>query len=390
MRALAAALLALGVASGARAEPLPPPAEGSVRVAAFNASLSRAGAGVAWKDVAEGDAQPRAVAEIIRRVRPDVLLVLELDHDLEGRALGALAALIAEDGAAPGVDYRHRLAAPMNTGVPTGLDLDGDGAAAGPSDAQGWGRFPGQYGMALLSRLPIEGLRSFRRLLWAEMPGSLMPGAGMPEAAAMVQRLSSKSHWDVTLRLPGGETFHLLASHPTPPVFDGPEDRNGRRNHDEIRFWIDYVSGEDWMTDDAGRRDGLAPGAAFVVAGDLNADPADGEARRAAIAALLSHPRVQDPAPRSAGAASAAAAQGGANARHRGDPALDTADWRDKPEPGNLRVDYVLPSTDWEVTAAGVFWPAPGAPGAALVEGGRRPASSDHRLVWVDLRPDGR
>ena len=29
--------------------------------------------------------------------------------------------------------------------------------------------------------------------------------------------------------------------HPTPPVFDGPDDHNGTRNHDEIRFWSDYI-----------------------------------------------------------------------------------------------------------------------------------------------------
>ena len=38
-----------------------------------------------------------------------------------------------------------------------------------------------------------------------------------------VFRLSSKSHWDVPLRV-GGEVVHFLVSHPTPPVFDGPDD----------------------------------------------------------------------------------------------------------------------------------------------------------------------
>ena len=39
-----------------------------------------------------------------------------------------------------------------------------------------------------------------------------------------------------------GKTFHLLASHPTPPVFDGDEDRNGKRNHDEVRLIADYIN----------------------------------------------------------------------------------------------------------------------------------------------------
>lgn len=383
--------LAIGGAGAGAAPLVPAPAEGSVRVAAFNASLSRKGAGMAWRALAEGkDRQVRAVADIIRAVRPDVLLVLELDHDREGLALGALQALLRTDGGAgPGIDYPHAFAGPVNTGAPSGRDLDGDGEIAGPRDAYGFGLFPGQYGMAVLSRLPLDipALRSFQMLRWAQMPDALLPRAFYGDAADVL-RLSSKSHWDLPVILPDGTRLHLLASHPTPPVFDGPEDRNGRRNHDEIRFWTDYLSGADWMTDDAGRSGGLEPQAPFVVLGDLNADPRDGDGRLGAVVGLLAHPRVSDPGARSAGAVAAAAAQGGANARHRGDPARDTADWADGARgPGNLRVDYALPSADLTVTGGGVFWPAPGAPGADLVGGGRRATSSDHRLIWVDIRP---
>ena len=57
----------------------------------------------------------------------------------------------------------------------------------------------------------------------------------------------------------GSTTLHVLASHPTPPTFDGPEDRNGRRNHDEIRFWADYISpGQSgYIVDDEGRSGGI-------------------------------------------------------------------------------------------------------------------------------------
>ncbi len=189
------------------------------------------------------------------------------------------------------------------------------------------------------------------------------------------------------MTLPGGDVLHVIAAHPTPPVFDGPEDLNGRRNGDEIRLILGLVEGASWVEDDAGTRGGLAPGAHFVVAGDMNADPNDGEARRDAINAVVEHPAVQDPGPESAGAVQAATA--GANRSHAGPPAQDTADWRDEPGPGNMRVDYVLPSATLRVTGAGVFWPAPDHPLARLVApdptGGRRPASSDHRLVWVDI-----
>lgn len=388
---LSAALLSLAAPAAAADRIVPPPAEGAVRVAVFNMSLSRKGPGLAWKALAEARQESvLAAAEIVRQVNPDVIAVLELDHDREGLALAALQALLAEgrDGGAPGVEYPHAVAPPVNTGRPSGVDLDGDGKVAGPGDAFGWGMFPGQYGLAVLSRLPVDrdGLRCFQKLLWTDMPGALIPAEFYGPEGMAVARLSSKTHLDLPVMLPDGRVLHVLVSHPTPPVFDGPEDRNGRRNHDEIRFWADYVDGADWMTDDAGARGGLEAGAAFVILGDLNADPADGDGLREGIGGLLAHPRVQDPAPVSKGAAEAAEAQGGANARHQGDPAMDTADWRDRKGPGNLRVDFALPSSGWEVTGSGVFWPRRDAPGGALTADGKRAASSDHRLVWVDIR----
>ena len=116
-------------------------------------------------------------------------------------------------------------------------------------DSHGFGVFEGQYGMIVLSKHAIdtEGVRTFRTFRWKDMPGARLPArpdgtSFYAEEALEVLRLSSKSHWDVPVRI-SGTVVHLLASHPTPPVFDGPEDRNGVRNADEIRFWADYVSG---------------------------------------------------------------------------------------------------------------------------------------------------
>jgi endonuclease/exonuclease/phosphatase family metal-dependent hydrolase len=178
---------------------------------------------------------------------------------------------------------------------------------------------------------------------------------------------------------------HFLVSHPTPPTFDGPEDRNGRRNHDEIRFWELYVGDgpQDWIVDDAGRRGGLGR-RPFVIAGDLNADPHDGDSSGGAIGRLLGHPRVQaEPIPTSAGGAEQARLQGGKNLEHRGDPSQDTADFN--PSVGNLRVDYVLPSKELPVVASGVFWPLTSDPLFRLVGNHPFPVS-DHRLVWADLQ----
>jgi hypothetical protein len=249
--------------------------------------------------------------------------------------------------------------------------------------------------MVVYSKYPIDAraVRTFQHLLWAEMPGALLPDD--PATAAPADwfspaeleqvRLSSKSHWDVPVKV-GRHTVHILAAHPTPPTFDGAEDRNGRRNHDEIRFWDDYVTpGKGrYIYDDEGHRGGLRPASSFVIVGDQNADPLDGDSVDAAIDQLLDNRWIRDPKPTSAGAVEASALQGGANATHRGDPKYDTADFADT-APGNLRADYVLPSWTLKPVASGVFWPTQADPLSALTGVFPFP-SSDHRLVWVDVK----
>ncbi|MEO1370134.1 MAG: endonuclease/exonuclease/phosphatase family protein, partial [Acidobacteriota bacterium] len=290
-------------------------------------------------------------------------------------------------------DYPHVFAGPVNTGVPSGYDLNNNGAVTDPDDAWGFGRYPGQYGMAVLSRWPLdlEALRSFRALRWITMPGHKIPDGrdGRPEwydaEEASLLRLSSKSFWDVPVVIPSGGAegnalrLHLLASHPTPPVFDGEEDRNGRRNYDEVRLVADYLTGGDaaeWIVDDRGRRGGLAASASAVVLGDLNADPARGDATygRPAIAQLLEHPRLQDPVQRSEGDLGPHPERG----VYPGDSRTRTASFG--------RIDYALPTADLEVAASGVFMPAEGHPLADDVRGDRERRASDHFLVWVDLR----
>jgi len=361
---------------------------GLFRIATFNCSLNRASEGVLRRDLATPDnAQARAVAEIIQRVRPDILLLQEFDFDAAGESLRAFQANYlarSQNGLAP-LEYGYSFVAESNTGIPSGFDFDHDGRVGGGGDALGFGEFPGQYAMAVLSRFPVDAkhVRTFRKFLWRDMPDALLPEGWYSQEQLAVLPLSSKSHWDVPVRI-GRITLHLLASHPTPPAFDGAEDRNGRRNHDEIRFWNDYLDGAAYIRDDAGRRGGFK-GNAFIVMGDQNSDPVDGGSLNDAINALLANPRVDSQfVPRSAGAAEASVAQGGANLTHRGDASADTADFNDRVA-GNLRVDYLLPSKGLRVCAGGVFWPAQSEPAASLVWGDRPAPSSDHRLVWLDV-----
>ena len=378
-----------------------------VRFATFNASLNRATDGQLVRDLSTRDnAHARTIAEIIQRARPDVLLVNEFDFDAAGRAAQLFQdnyLSVGQGGARP-ISYAHRYSAPSNTGVPSGFDLNNDGRVVTEpgqpgygDDSLGFGDFPGQYGMVVYSRFPIERahIRTFQKFLWKDMPGAVLPtnpATGAPwyaDEELEVLRLSSKSHWDIPIRI-GLRTVHFLVSHPTPPVFDGAEDRNGRRNHDEIRFWADYVRGGTaarYLYDDKGHRGGRAPGSAFVLAGDMNADPQDGDSFDRAVDQLVENPAFGTRfVPTSEGAEEASGLQGGINANHHGDPARDTADFADAlpAGPGNLRADYVLPSRWLRVRGGGVFWPPSTDPLSRLTGVFPFP-SSDHRLVWLDL-----
>jgi endonuclease/exonuclease/phosphatase family metal-dependent hydrolase len=355
-------------------------------------------------------AQPRlqAAAAILQQLRPDVVLLNEIAYDQPGapgyaageapgqngrRFVGTFLAVSQGEGLAP-LPYQV-FAAPTNTGLASGFDLDNDGAVvdtlpvppgAGPdgtpgpqtpggraygNDSWGFGTFPGQYGMVLLVREGLEILeadvRTFQALPWSRMPGALQPvdpETGVPwyDAGEWARvRLSSKSHWDVPVQLANGLVLHVLCSHPTPPAFDGPEQRNRRRNHDEIRLWRDYLDDAAYLEDDAGRAGGLPEDAPFVILGDLNADPDEGSAFDDPVGRLLLvHPRIN-------GAFVPEARPEGQAAFAHLDPD-DTARW-------GLRVDYVLPSADLQVLGGGIW--RPGSADAPLV--------SDHFPVWVDL-----
>jgi len=360
----------------------------AVRFATFNASLYRDTAGKLLKDL-EGGKHPaiRKVAEIIQQVRPDVLLVNEFDYDPSGEAAKLFREKYLEQpqNGQPPIEYKFAFSAESNTGIDSGFDLNRDGKTGTPDDGFGFGKHPGQYGMLVLSKYPIDpaAVRTFQKFLWKDLPGALLPidpKTSKPwydEQTTAAFRLSSKSHWDVPVAV-GDKTIHFLVCHPTPPVFDGAEDRNGARNHDEIRFWAEYISGSESIYDDAGNKGGLKQEDSFVIAGDLNADPNDGDSRDRPTVRLLEHPLVQDPQPKSAGGVEQAEKQGQMNAKHKGDPALDTGDFGDK-NVGNLRIDYVLPSKNLKVLGSGIFWPAGDKPEFKLVD------CSDHRLVWVDL-----
>lgn len=370
---------------------LPAPAPGTIRVATFNVSLHRKALGELSKNLKSDDKQARLLAKIVHAVAPDILLANEVDFDG-----GESATLLLNEYFGNVKDGSTRLkyvySSGVNTGLPSGIDIDKNGRVGGPNDAFGFGEYPGQYGLAVFSRYPIieQDVRSFQKLLWSGMPGALRPmntdgTPYWPDETWKMLRLSSKTHLDVPIDI-DGKRLHIIASHPTPPVFDKEEDKNGCRNHDEIRLLRDYIAGgpgTEYLRSDQGTIGPLDPSARFVVMGDLNADPNDGSGKSEGIRALLDCPRLNAKViPRSEGGKQAAELQGRENQKHRGDPAEDTGDFGDN-NPGNLRCDFVLPSTQCEILASGVFWPTVEQLKAIDKE---LLGSSDHRLVWMDIK----
>lgn len=319
------------------------------RVATFAAPLSRDGPGLLLRDIEKGaDPQIDAVLDVITQIAPDILVLTDFDYDMDGLALAAFASAVSPP-------FPYTFALQPNTGLATGLDLDRNGRRGDARDAQGYGRFAGDGGMAILSRLPIAAaeVQDFSKLLWKDLPGATLPqdddGPFMSSEVLAVQRLSSTGHWIVPVVLPDGGMMQLMVFSATPPVFDGPEDRNGLRNRDELRLWELVLAGEY----------GLAP-SDFVIVGNANLDPQRGDGFSGAMAKFLTNPKLQDRLPN-----------------------LNTANW-DEDGPGDMRVSYVLPDRNWRVRDAGVFWPPENDPPADLGAGGADLAGP-HHLVWVDI-----
>ena len=158
-----------------------------VRFASFNVSLFRDSEGELIEDLSTPDnSQGQAVAEIIQRVNPDVLLLNEFDYDPNGEAAQLFQEnylSVSQNGIDP-VDYPYVYLAPSNTGIASGFDFDNNGEAVTEpgsgeygNDAYGFGVFPGQYAMVLYSKYPIveDQVRTFQTFLWQDMPEALLP-----------------------------------------------------------------------------------------------------------------------------------------------------------------------------------------------------------------------
>jgi len=318
----------------------------TLRVAYFHSGLGRDGPGLMLRALTvRPEAQSTAALDVMAAAGADILVLGDLDWDHGLAGLRALQAGLAERGRT----YPYFAFPQPVSGIDSGFDLDGDGRLREPEDGLGYGRFTGDNGVAVLSMLPLGAPKLHHETLWAEHRS--LTGL-VPKGAETVLPLATSALWEVEVA-----GFTLLVFALTAPVFDGPEDRNGKRNQDQIAFLMTQA-------ETLSRP---------LLTGRINLDPLDGDGFRDTAQALLTSPRLQDPMPRSAGGEAMPNPSG-----HQGDPGLDTVNWSDGP--GALRVDYILPSRQVEISASGVLWPANGAP---LSETGEE--AGQNRLVWVDI-----
>lgn len=291
--------------------------------ATFDTGLGRRGPGLMLRDLQAGrDAQAEAAVALIAAADADVLLLMDVDWDDGGAGVAALQARLATAGRV----YPEAVALRPNSGVPSGVDLDGDGTTHEARDALGYGWFTGDSGLAVLSRHPLGPVRDLSDVPWEAGPEVL------PVAARGIVPLATTAQWVVPLRLPGAEVTLITMAAGT-PVFDGPEDRNGIRNRDELAFVATLV--------DAAKLP--------IVMGRANQDPAGGEGWGDALRRLLGHPALRDAVPTDE------------------DGSVATVDWRSV---GPMRVDYVLPPRAARIVGSGTLHDETAGPA---------------RLVWVEI-----
>ncbi|MBW2522711.1 MAG: endonuclease/exonuclease/phosphatase family protein [Deltaproteobacteria bacterium] len=344
---------------------------GSVRIAQFNVQ------GLSTDKLLDpANGQVRAVTEIVARFDPDILCIEELEYDLEGvpvaeqvpgrfdgGAQNAARIAAALNAATSGAPYEHTLITLSNSGFlwagPDNGVLEFGSRGAGELADMNYG---------IVSRYPIlkDQVRVVTDVAWSDLPDNVTAqmqseiGAVVPEGYPLFSKALVIAPIDVD-----GEVLVIVLLHPVPPIIYPTWPY---RNHDELggaRALLDGVlPGVDPLPEDA----------RFVLVGDLNADPDDGDSLPGAIRQLLDHPRLVPYQPEGAGT--------GGNNPQRNTNVSDCPSTTpiDPTASFQLQLDYLMPSaTIGEPLDGGVFFPAESADFDLACRG------SDHMMLWAEL-----
>ena len=341
--AIAAAAISLGAATPALAHG-GGERDGMLRFATFNASVNRNADGQLLQELSNGDdPQLRNVAEIIQRVRPDVAAhqrVRLRSGPARGTSVPAQLPRRCRTTARGRSSTATASWLRRTRASPSGKDFDNDGQAVTQpgSGAYGNDRSASASSLASSAWSSSRVRASTTRTLG---PSSASAGGTCPATCCLtirprrprgwysadelgIFRLSSKSHWDVPWR--STATGRALPREPPDAAGvrrpRGPQ-RQAQPRRDPLLGGLRDSRCGHYIYDDEGRRGGLRRGEQFVIAGDQNADPFDGDGVDHAIRQLLDNPRINaSVTPTSPGGAEQSQLQGGANMTHRSDPPM--------------------------------------------------------------------
>ena len=116
---------------------LPNTSYGQIRFATFNVSMNRSQEGELSEQLAAGNHEQIAkIAAVIRTIRPDVLLLNEFDYAGE-QATASVEHFQNHYLQSPSdtlntIEYGYAYTNQVNTGIASGLDLDGNGKTTDP------------------------------------------------------------------------------------------------------------------------------------------------------------------------------------------------------------------------------------------------------------------
>lgn len=324
----------------------------SIRIATFHIELTRDGPGIALRDIRRAHPQIKALRSIIHTVNPDILLITGIAYDHEQKTIADFADFVG--------NYPYYFSLRPSSGYPSGYDLNMNGKSTDRQDALSYGRFPGHQGMAILSKHRIGNAwqdystMSFTKLFHiSTMKQKDFHDKYSEQSPLVFQNIktpikdlpfSSSGHWVVPINISATRTVHLLTFSATAPLISRNSDMtalNLLRNHSELFFWMLFLD----------NAFGIVP-KDFILLGNANTDPYQGNGARALIGRLITHPALQDPIGNT-----------------------PTVYWAAKTKLAPMRVDYILPSRTLVIRASGIHNPASPAEEKA----------SQHRLIWVDI-----
>lgn len=337
------------------------------------------------------DEQATAAAEVLARFAPDVVNINELQYDIQGVPTSSSPGQPKAD-AKPGTfggaaENAKRLADRVRGVDPTadypyviqtlgnsGFLWEGSNNGSAVFDLRGWGEWRGRFNTAILSKWPIleDQIRVIADFAWEDLPDNLIAQMETEQGLTVPQGwpLFEKCLNVIPVQI-GDEVVHFVLLHPVTPVYDVI---NTYRNHDELHALQLFLEGK------LPGVDPLPEGAKYVVIGDLNADPEDGDGIEGSIQQVLDHPGLTAFFPEGHGTKYS----NGARNTYLGGCGLDDGSTVDDPTTHfQLQLDYLLPSKTLGTPTGGeVFFPDFK---TAKDDFDLACRASDHRFVYEEI-----